>query len=103
MATIHILAVCGSGTVTSSMVAGKIRDRLGEEGYMVMTEESRPTEALRLARSGRFDLMVHTSPIPEGDYQIPVFDGFPCLSMRGEEEFFDEMMKALKEAGKLSY
>ena len=103
MATIHGLAVCGSGTVTSSMVAGKIRDRLGEQGYRVMTEEARPTEAIRLASSGRFDLMVHTSPIPPGDYTIPVIDAFPCISMTGEEEFFDKVLACLSETGKLPY
>lgn len=103
MATIHVLAVCGSGTVTSSMVAGKIRDRLGEQGYRVMTEEARPTEAIHLASSGRFDLMVHTSPIPPGDYTIPVIDAFPCISMTGEEEFFDKVLACLSEKGKLPY
>lgn len=103
MATIHILAVCGSGTVTSSMVAGKIKDRLGEQGYRVMTSEARPTEALRLARSGRFDLMVHTSPIPEGEYTIPVIDAFPCISMLGEDTFFEEVLRSLEKEGKLPY
>ena len=103
MATKHILAICGSGTVTSSMVAGQLRDRLGEQGYLVRTEEARSTEALRMANSGRFDLMVHTSPIPEGEYSIPVIDAFPCVSVQGEERFFKEVLARLKEEGKLPY
>lgn len=103
MATINILSICGSGTVTSSMVANKIKDKLGERGYLVMATEARPTEALRLARSGRFDLMTHTSPVPEGDYGIPVIDAFPCISMMDEDTFFEEIFHCLNQAGKLPY
>ena len=42
---INLLAVCGSGTVTSSMIAGEIQDELGDEGYSVRATEARPTEA----------------------------------------------------------
>ena len=100
MATIHVLAVCGSGTVTSSMVAGKIRDRLGEQGYRVMTEEARPTEALNLAQSGRFDVLTHTSPLPDADYGIPIINAFACIIGVGEEQFFEDVIKALNSVGK---
>ena len=30
MAAVNILSVCGSGTVTSSMVAAKLKEKLGE-------------------------------------------------------------------------
>ena len=62
MAAVNILSVCGSGTVTSSMVAAKLKEKLGERGYSVSTTEARPTEALNLATSGRFDILTHTSP-----------------------------------------
>ena len=71
MAAVNILSVCGSGTVTSSMVAAKLKEKLGERGYSVSTTEARPTEALNLATSGRFDILTHTSPLPDGDYTIP--------------------------------
>ena len=57
MAAVNILSVCGSGTVTSSMVAAKLKEKLGERGYSVSTTEARPTEALNLATSGRFDIL----------------------------------------------
>ena len=37
MAAVNILSVCGSGTVTSSMVAAKLKEKLGERGYSVST------------------------------------------------------------------
>ena len=35
MKSVNILSICGSGTVTSSMVAAKLKDRLSEHGYQV--------------------------------------------------------------------
>ena len=73
MAAVNILSVCGSGTVTSSMVAAKLKEKLGERGYSVSATEARPTEALNLATSGRFDILTHTSPLPDGDYTSQSF------------------------------
>ena len=42
---INLLSVCGSGTVTSSMIAGEITDNLKGDGYHVIATEARPTEA----------------------------------------------------------
>ena len=37
MAAVNILSVCGSGTVTSSMVAAKLKEKLGERGYSAVS------------------------------------------------------------------
>ena len=49
MAAVNILSVCGSGTVTSSMVAAKLKEKLGERGYSVSTTEARPTKGSDLS------------------------------------------------------
>ena len=95
MASVNILSVCGSGTVTSSMVAGKLKEKLKEKGYAVST-----TEALNLAQSGRFDILTHTSPLPKGDYGIPTINAFACITGMGEDKFFEDVIKALKSVGK---
>ena len=95
MSVVNILSVCGSGTVTSSMVAAKLKEKLGERGYSVST-----TEALNLAQSGRFHILAHTSPLPDGDYGIPTVNAFACITGMGEEEFFDQIVEALKSVGK---
>lgn len=100
MAVINILSVCGSGTVTSSMVAAKLKEKMGERGYSVTTAEARPTEALHLAQSGRFDILTHTSPLPDGDYGIPMINAFACVIGMGEDKFFDDVVAALKSVGK---
>lgn len=97
---LNLLSVCGSGTVTSSMIAGEIQDQLGDEGYDVSATESRPTEALQLAQGGNFDLIVYTSPLPEGDYGIPVINGTGLLTGMGEDEFWEELKKTIGEMKK---
>lgn len=100
MSLVNILSVCGSGTVTSSMVAAKLKEKLGDRGYSVTTTESRPTEALNLAQSGRFDVLTHTSPLPDGDYGIPTINAFACITGIGEDQFIDEVVSALQSVGK---
>ena len=100
MSAVNILSVCGSGTVTSSMVAAKLKEKLGERGYSVSTTEARPTEALNLAQSGRFDVLAHTSPLPDGDYGIPMVNAFACITGMGEDEFFNQIVEALRSVGK---
>ncbi|WP_196604362.1 PTS sugar transporter subunit IIB [Pectinatus haikarae] len=96
MKKVSILSVCGSGTVTSSMVAGKLKEKLKEKGYIVSTTESRPTEALNLAKSGRFNLITFTSPLTPGDYGIPAINAFACLTGIGEDEFLAEVLKTIE-------
>ena len=106
MKQVNILSVCGSGTVTSSMVAGKLKEKLKENNIIAthaptisitrfVTTEARPTEALNLAKSGRFDLIVHTSPLPDGDYGLPTINAFACLTGIGEADFFDEVISTI--------
>ena len=100
MTAITILSVCGSGTVTSSMVAAKLKEKLADRGYRVDTTEARPTEALNLAQSGRFDVLTHTSPLPSGDYKIPTINAFACVTGIGVDAFIDQVVDALKSVGK---
>lgn len=87
----NVLSVCGSGTVTSSMVAEKLREALEEKGYDIKTTEANPNEALTLAQSGNFDFITYTSPLPEGDYGIPVVNAIGFLTGFGDEEFLEEI------------
>ena len=92
---INLLSVCGSGTVTSSMIAGEITDNLKDIGYHVSATEARPTEAKQLVDSGHYDLIVFTSPLPKADYGIPVINGTGLLTGIGEDEFWDELKETL--------
>lgn len=90
---INLLAVCGSGTVTSSMIAGEIQDELADGGYTVKATEARPTEAKQLIDGSKFDLIVYTSPLPKADYGVPVINGTGLLTGIGEDEFWEELKR----------
>ncbi|MFD1449068.1 PTS sugar transporter subunit IIB [Oceanobacillus profundus] len=96
MKTFKVLSICGSGTVTSSMVASKIQDEMEERGIKITTNTGKPTEALGYAQSGQYALIAHTSPLPAGDYGIPTISSISCLTGMGEEEFFDEIEETLR-------
>ncbi|GAA4714796.1 PTS sugar transporter subunit IIB [Brevibacillus fulvus] len=100
MKRFNILSVCGSGTVTSSMVAEKVKESMEERGLQVKTTEAKPTEALNYAQSGSYDLIVHTSPLPAADYGIPTISAVGCLTGIGEEEFYDEVEQTLRSLAK---
>lgn len=91
----NVLSVCGSGTVTSSMVAEKLRETLEEKGYIVDTTEANPNEALSLAKTGKFDFITYTNPLPDGDYGIPVVNAIGFLTGFGEDEFLEEVDEVL--------
>lgn len=92
----NVLSVCGSGTVTSSMVADKLKETLEEKGYHISTTEARPTEALQLAQGGSFDFITYTSPLPDGDYGVPIVNAIGFLTGFGEDEFLEEVEEVIK-------
>ncbi|ERK28979.1 MULTISPECIES: PTS sugar transporter subunit IIB [Clostridium] len=100
MKKFSVLSVCGSGTVTSSMIAEKLKDELEERGIYITTKEARPTEAYNLVSGGGFDFITHTSPLPEADYGIPTINAVGFLTGFGEEEFLDEVMAVIEKLSK---
>ena len=70
MRRINIISVCGSGTVTSSMIANKVTDLVASRGVKANTTECNPSGVDSLLCSGSWDLIVHTSPLKK-KYDIP--------------------------------
>ena len=89
---LNVISVCGSGTVTSSMVAGKVRDFLDDHGIKAKTVEVNPGGVEDQLSSGSWDLIVHTSPL-KGKNDLPTINAVGLLSGMGEEEFFDELLE----------
>ncbi|RAL21382.1 PTS sugar transporter subunit IIB [Thermoflavimicrobium daqui] len=94
MRTIHVLTVCGSGTVSSTMVAEKLKDILLEQGIQVKTVEIKPTEVLNYIEQGGYDFIAYTTPIPEQD-KIPAINAVGFLTGFGEEEFLVEVQQVI--------
>ena len=95
MSSLKIISVCGSGTVTSSMVAMKVKDALAEAGIRATTTESNPNGVAQLLSSGTYDLIVHTSPLV-AHYQLPTINAVGLLTGIGEAEFFEELLAKAK-------
>ena len=89
---LNVISVCGSGTVTSSMVAGKVRDFLDDHGIKAKTVEVNPGGVEDQLSSGSWDLIVHTSPL-KVKYDLPTINAVGLLSGMVEEEFFDELLE----------
>ncbi|CAD7482659.1 PTS sugar transporter subunit IIB [Lacticaseibacillus paracasei] len=96
MKALNIISVCGSGTVTSSMIAGKVKDLLEDNGYTAKTIEANPGEVDSLIDSGSYDLIVHTSPLIR-KYDIPTIDAVGFLTGLGEDEFVEQLLATVKQ------
>ena len=92
MKNINIISVCGSGTVTSSMIAGKVKDILAENGYRAKTVEVNPNGVDNELSSGNWDIIVHTSPL-KGKYELPTINAVGLLTGMDEEGFIDDLLK----------
>ncbi|MFD1414850.1 PTS sugar transporter subunit IIB [Oceanobacillus jeddahense] len=99
MKKINVLSVCGSGTVTSSMIAGKVKDILEENGYQAKTVEVNPGGVDGELESGSWDVIVHTSPLKR-EYDIPTINAVGLLTGFEEEEFIEELLEAVNKLEK---
>ncbi len=93
---LNVLAVCGSGVVSSSMIAQKIEDILKPLGVKANVIGLLPTSVQTYVERGGVDFIVTTSPIP-GDITIPVIKGVALLTGFGEDAVIAEIEKTARE------
>ena len=87
-----VLAVCGSGVVSSSMIAQKIEDVLLPLGAEVDVVCLLPTSVEGYIEKHEVDFIVTTSPIP-GNINVPVIKGVALLTGFDEEKVLEEIRK----------
>ena len=56
---INVLTVCGSGIVTSSMIANQIVEMLEDEGYDAHAQEANPSEMENFLMRQHFDFVAY--------------------------------------------
>ena len=94
MKRVKILTVCGSGVVTSSMIANKLVDLLEEEGFRVDAQEAMPGELESRLMGTKFDLIAYSTPI--GDtHGVPSLDAMGLVTGFGDEEFVEKAVEIL--------
>jgi PTS system galactitol-specific IIB component len=91
-----VLAVCGSGVVSSSMIAQKIEDILEPLGVEAEVIGLLPTSVQGYVERGGIDFVVSTSPIP-GEINVPVIKGVALLTGFGEDAVIEEIKKTAQE------
>lgn len=96
---IKILSICGSGVVTSSMVANKLVELFEEAGYDAHTVEANSSELEGYVMREKFDLIAYSSPI--GDpCGVPAINAIGLITGMGVDEFMEQALEILKKAGK---
>lgn len=94
MRQINILTVCGSGTVSSIMVAQKLKEALAQDGIKISTTEVKPTQVVSHVEQGIYDLVAFTTPI-QGNIPIPAINAVGFLTGFEEEEFLEQVREVI--------
>ncbi len=91
---VKILCVCGSGTVSSAMVANKLKEKLAEFGFEVEAQECAPNSAETALAAGGFSLMACVSPVYQ-DYGVPKVNAVGMLTGLSEDQVLQDCLKIL--------
>lgn len=92
---LNVLGVCGSGTVSSTLLADRVKDILEGEKIRVKAVGVMPQMVAEYVERGGVDFIVTTSPIP-GKVDVPVIKGVPLLTGFGEDECVQEIINIAK-------
>ncbi len=95
MKSCKILCVCGSGTVSSAMVAGKLKEQLAEKGWDVKAVEVSPNGIESALAGEKFDLIACVSPV-WADFGIPKVNAVGMLTGLSEEQVIADCLKVLE-------
>lgn len=89
---LHVLCVCGSGIVTSSMLLVRVQDIFDEEKISCIVDTTSPNEVETILGSRGVDLIISTTPLTElKDIKCPIIYGHALLSGLGEDQVVEEI------------
>ncbi len=92
----RVLAVCGTGGVTSGVIAAKVREIAEREAVPVEIVNTRVFDMASQLESGGFDLIVTATRMP-ADMSVPVINCMAFLTGVGEPETVERIVTALRE------
>ena len=95
MKTSNLLGVCGSGTVSSAMVAGKLKEKLKEKGWDASMVEASPNSIASTIAGKKFDLIACVSPVYE-DFGVPKVKAVGMLTGLAEDKVVQDCLKVLE-------
>ncbi|MGD6943144.1 PTS sugar transporter subunit IIB [Cytobacillus gottheilii] len=85
-----LLIMCGTGVATSTIVTGKVKSWLEDNGLQnnVKLYQSKISE--ELSRLDDYDIIVSTTLVPD-NVKSRIIDGVPLLTGMGKEEMFEKI------------
>jgi PTS system galactitol-specific IIB component len=89
---VHVLCVCGSGIVTSSMLLVRVQDIFEEEKISCTVDTVSPPGLESIISSSHIDMIITTTPLTEmRGINCPVIHGHALLSGIGEDQVVEEI------------
>ena len=94
--TKKLLIMCGTGVATSTVVTGKVKTWLEDNGLedKVSLHQSKISDELN--RIDDYDIIVSTTIVPD-DIRDKVIDGVPLLTGMGADEMYDRIEEKINQ------
>ncbi|WP_017549991.1 PTS sugar transporter subunit IIB [Salinicoccus carnicancri] len=94
--TKKLLIMCGTGVATSTVVTGKVKTWLEDNGLedKVSLHQSKISDELN--RIDDYDIIVSTTIVPD-DIRDKVIDGVPLLTGMGVDEMYDRIEEKINQ------
>lgn len=91
-----LLIMCGTGVATSTVVTGKVKTWLQENGLenKVSLYQSKISDEIN--RIDDYDIIVSTTIVPDG-IKDKVIDGVPLLTGIGTEEMYNKIAEKINQ------
>lgn len=89
-----LLVMCGSGIATSTVVMGKLKEWLQENGYETNVQLFQSKISEEINRIDEYDIVLSTTVVPE-NIKDKVIMALPLLTGIGTEAFWEKIKKAL--------
>lgn len=85
-----LLIMCGTGIATSTIVTGKVKTWLEENGLQNRVKLYQSKISEELSRIDEYDIIVSTTLVPD-NIKSRIIDGVPLLTGMGKEEMFEKI------------
>lgn len=82
--------MCGTGIATSTVVTGKVKDWLKENGFEDKVQLYQSKISDEISRIDDYDVVISTTLTPE-NVKDKVIDGVPLLTGFGIEEMYEQV------------
>ncbi len=90
-----ILVMCGSGIATSTVVMGKVKTWLDENGYQDKVKLYQSKVAEEINHIDDYDIVISTTVVPD-KVKDKVIMGLPLLTGMGVDELWEEVRKEIE-------